>query len=52
VGFRALDLSTGFSVCFGGVFASGVAFGSGATISGGFDTGGAIAAGLVSAAIS
>src|SRR6476646_614002 len=52
VGLRALDLSTGFSVGFGGVFAIGVVFGSGATISGGFDTGGAIAAGFVSAATS
>src|SRR5262245_41685554 len=52
VGFRVLDLSTGFSVRFGGVLETGVAFGSGATISGGFDTGGAIGAGLVSAATS
>src|SRR5574339_222435 len=52
VGFRALDLSTGFSVRFGGVFGRGVAFGSGATISGSFDTGGAIGASLVSAATS
>jgi len=50
-GFRAVDLSTGFSV-FGGVLGKGLVVGSGATISGCLDTGGATGAGLFVAASS
>ena len=49
VGLRDDDLSTGFSIGFGGVFGIGFAVGSGATISGGFGAGGATGVGLASA---
>src|SRR5690349_12003957 len=49
VGFRDDDLSTARSVRLGGFF-SGVAFGSGATISGTFGAGGTTGAGFVSVA--